>query len=92
MPRHCLTLDLQNDPADLPRLLDKLGEGYDAVMGLRARRHDHFVVRKLPSWAGNWLIPRVFSGRDESRRTLRLRRSVGSVLELPIFIRRRGAR
>src|SRR5437868_6282527 len=32
--------DLQNDPADIPRLLDKLAEGYDAVMGLRARRRD----------------------------------------------------
>lgn len=51
--------DLQNDPADIPRLLDKLAEGYDAVMGLRARRQDHFVVRKLPSWAANWLIRKV---------------------------------
>jgi glycosyltransferase involved in cell wall biosynthesis len=51
--------DLQNDPADIPRLLDKLGEGYDAVMGLRANRHDNFVVRKLPSWAANWLIRKV---------------------------------
>jgi glycosyltransferase involved in cell wall biosynthesis len=51
--------DLQNDPADLPRLLDKLGEGYDAVMGLRAKRQDHFVIRKLPSWMGNWLIRKV---------------------------------
>src|SRR5947209_525578 len=42
--------DLQNDPADIPRLLDKLAEGHDAVMGLRANRHDHFVLRKLPSW------------------------------------------
>jgi glycosyltransferase involved in cell wall biosynthesis len=48
--------DLQNDPADIPRLLAKLAEGYDAVMGLRARRKDSFVIRKLPSWVANWLI------------------------------------
>src|SRR5438270_4285218 len=51
--------DLQNDPADIGRLLDKLAEGYDAVLGLRANRQDHFLVRKLPSWIGNWLIRKV---------------------------------
>jgi glycosyltransferase involved in cell wall biosynthesis len=51
--------DLQNDPADLPRLLEKLGEGYDAVMGLREKRQDNFVIRKLPSWTANWLIRKV---------------------------------
>jgi glycosyltransferase involved in cell wall biosynthesis len=51
--------DLQNDPADLPRLLEKLGEGYDAVMGLREKRQDNFVIRKLPSWMANWLIRKV---------------------------------
>jgi glycosyltransferase involved in cell wall biosynthesis len=51
--------DLQNDPADIPRLLTKLAEGYDAVLGLRANRQDDFLVRQVPSWAGNWLIRRV---------------------------------
>ncbi|HEY7309705.1 MAG TPA: glycosyltransferase family 2 protein [Gemmataceae bacterium] len=51
--------DLQNDPADIPMLLDKLDEGHDAVFGLRANRQDHFLVRKLPSFLGNWLIRRV---------------------------------
>jgi glycosyltransferase involved in cell wall biosynthesis len=51
--------DLQNDPADIPMLLDKLHEGYDAVFGLRANRQDHFLIRKLPSWAANWLIRKV---------------------------------
>jgi glycosyltransferase involved in cell wall biosynthesis len=51
--------DLQNDPADIPHLLDKLAEGYDAVMGLRVQRQDNFLVRKLPSLAGNWLIRKV---------------------------------
>jgi len=51
--------DLQNDPADIPMLLDKLDEGHDAVFGLRANRQDHFLIRKLPSFLGNWLIRRV---------------------------------
>jgi glycosyltransferase involved in cell wall biosynthesis len=51
--------DLQNDPADIPRLLDKLNEGYDAVLGLRAERQDHILWRKLPSLLGNWLIRKV---------------------------------
>ena len=51
--------DLQNDPADIPMLLDKLDEGHDAVFGLRAHRRDHFLIRKLPSFFGNWLIRRV---------------------------------
>ncbi len=51
--------DLQNDPADIPSLLDKLAEGYDAVLGQRANRQDNFLVRKLPSLAANWLIRKV---------------------------------
>ena len=52
--------DLQNDPADIPMLLDTLRQGnYDAVFGLRAKRQDNFVIRKLPSWAANWLIRKV---------------------------------
>ena len=51
--------DLQNDPADIPILLDKLAEGYDAVLGLRARRQDNLLIRKVPSLLGNWLIRQV---------------------------------
>jgi glycosyltransferase involved in cell wall biosynthesis len=51
--------DLQNDPADIPVLLDKLAEGYDAVLGLRAKRQDHWLIRKVPSLLGNWLIRTV---------------------------------
>ena len=51
--------DLQNDPADIPVLLEKLGEGYDAVLGLRARRRDKLLLRKIPSLLGNWLIRKV---------------------------------
>lgn len=51
--------DLQNDPQDIPRLLAKLREGYDAVFGLRARRQDNFLIRKIPSLLANWLIRKV---------------------------------
>jgi glycosyltransferase involved in cell wall biosynthesis len=51
--------DLQNDPADIPKLLEKLNEGYDAVLGLRANRQDHLFIRKVPSWLANWLIRKV---------------------------------
>jgi glycosyltransferase involved in cell wall biosynthesis len=44
-----LDADLQNDPADIPVLLDKLEEGYDLVHGWRKNRQDAFVNRKLPS-------------------------------------------
>ena len=51
--------DLQNDPADIPRLLEKLAEGFDAVLGQRANRQDHVLIRKIPSLMGNWLIRKV---------------------------------
>ena len=51
--------DLQNDPIDIPVLLSKLAEGYDAVLGLRARRQDKLLLRKIPSFFGNWLIRKV---------------------------------
>jgi hypothetical protein len=51
--------DLQNDPADIPRLIEKLVEGYDAVLGQRTNRQDHFLIRKLPSLIANWLIRKV---------------------------------
>jgi glycosyltransferase involved in cell wall biosynthesis len=48
--------DLQNDPADIRRLLDKLEEGYDLVSGWRRKRQDAFIHRTLPSRIANWLI------------------------------------
>jgi glycosyltransferase involved in cell wall biosynthesis len=50
--------DLQNDPADIGRMLDMLEEGYDVVSGWRRDRKDN-VVRRLPSKLANWLIGRV---------------------------------
>ena len=50
--------DLQNDPADIPKLLDKLGEGFDVVSGWRADRKEG-LDRRLPSRIANWLISKV---------------------------------
>lgn len=54
-----LDADLQNDPADIPMLVDKLEEGYDVVSGWRKVRHDHAVTRLLPSKIANWIIGRI---------------------------------
>ena len=54
-----LDADLQNDPADIPLLLDKLAEGYDLVSGWRQKRQDAALTRLLPSKIANWLIGRV---------------------------------
>lgn len=51
--------DLQNDPADIPMLLDKLEEGYDVCSGWRKNRQDHSLRRNLPSRIANWIISRV---------------------------------
>jgi glycosyltransferase involved in cell wall biosynthesis len=48
--------DLQNDPADIIRLLNKLDEGYDVVSGWRKNRKDKMITRKLPSMLANRLI------------------------------------
>ena len=76
--------DLQNDPADIPRLLDKLAEGYDAVLGLRANRQDHLFVRKIPSLLGNWLIRQVtgVSIKDMGCTLRAMRRDLAEALPL----------
>lgn len=51
--------DLQNDPADVPMMLEKLESGYDLVVGWRMKRQDKFLSRKLPSKMANWLIGKV---------------------------------
>ncbi len=52
--------DLQNDPADIPRMLEKLEkEGLDVVTGVRAKRKDGFILRKIPSKIANYLIRRI---------------------------------
>lgn len=47
--------DLQNDPADIPMMLEKIDEGYDVVSGWRVNRQDTFT-RRLPSQMANWMI------------------------------------
>jgi glycosyltransferase involved in cell wall biosynthesis len=56
-----LDADLQNDPGDIPRLVERLGEDYDVVSGWRRRRNDPWLTRRLPSQIANTLI-RVVSG------------------------------
>jgi len=51
--------DLQNDPADIPKMIEKLNEGYDVVSGWRKKRHDRALTRLLPSKVANWLISRI---------------------------------
>lgn len=51
-----LDADMQNDPADIPMLLDKLDEGFDLVSGWRKYRKDTYITRTLPSSMANRLI------------------------------------
>jgi len=53
--------DGQNDPNDIPRLLEKIEEGYDLVNGWRKKRKDPLFSRKIPSRIANYLIGR-FTG------------------------------
>jgi glycosyltransferase involved in cell wall biosynthesis len=55
--------DLQNDPADIRRLLEKLDEGYDVVSGWRKDRKDRWLTRRLPSRLANTLVAKL-SGVD----------------------------
>jgi glycosyltransferase involved in cell wall biosynthesis len=51
--------DLQNDPDDIPMLLQKLEEGYDIVVGWRHNRQDKLITRKIPSRVANWIIGKI---------------------------------
>jgi len=51
--------DMQNDPADIPKMLGKIEEGYDVVSGWRKNRRDTFMTRTLPSRIANWLISTI---------------------------------
>ncbi len=51
--------DLQNDPADIPKMVAKLEEGFDVVSGWRKTRYDNAVTRRLPSKIANWLISTI---------------------------------
>lgn len=55
--------DLQNDPADIGRLVEKLEQGFDVVCGWRRHRQDRAVTRLLPSRIANFMISRVTGAR-----------------------------
>jgi glycosyltransferase involved in cell wall biosynthesis len=94
--------DLQNDPLDIPTLVQKLDEGYDLVHGWRKQRQDTLVTRKIPSRIANWLIARVtrFPIHDLGCTLKAIRREIAVELELygemhrfiPILAHQRGAR
>ena len=56
--------DLQNDPADIPRLMEKMGQGYDMVNGYRKNRKDNFFTRIIPSRIANWIINFLIAGTN----------------------------
>lgn len=51
--------DLQNDPADLPLLIEMINSGYDIVVGWRHNRQDKLITRKIPSKIANWIIAKI---------------------------------
>jgi|SRR5579872_1540354 len=55
--------DGQNDPADIPLLLEKMNEGFDVVSGWRKMRDDAALTRRLPSVIANFLISRILRVR-----------------------------
>ena len=51
--------DLQHDPAEIPKFLERIEEGYDLVSGWRVSRQDHWLTRQLPSRAANWMMAKL---------------------------------
>lgn len=94
--------DLQNDPKDIPNMLEQLESGYDLVHGWRKDRHDTLITRKIPSRIANWLISRTtrFPIHDLGCTLKAMRREIAEELELygemhrfiPILAYGRGAR
>lgn len=76
--------DLQNDPADIPMMLDHLDEGYDLIHGWRRDRKDKLISRKIPSRVANWLISKVtgFPINDLGCTLKAMRAEVANELEL----------
>jgi glycosyltransferase involved in cell wall biosynthesis len=54
-----LDADLQNDPKDIPKLLEQIDQGYDVASGWRVDRKDTFLTRTIPSRIANWIISKV---------------------------------
>ena len=55
--------DLQHDPEEIPRFLEKIEEGFDLVSGWRYARRDHWLMRQVPSRVANWMMAKL-SGID----------------------------
>lgn len=97
-----LDADLQNDPADIPLMLETLRGGYDLVHGWRKNRQDPWLTRKLPSRIANRMISWVtrFPIHDLGCTLKAIRKELADELELcgemhrfiPILAHRRGAR
>src|SRR5258708_37176154 len=51
--------DLQHDPGEIPRFLEKMEEGYDLVSGWRRERRDHWLMRRIPSRVANWMMAKL---------------------------------
>ena len=51
--------DLQHDPEEIPRFLEKIEEGYDLVSGWRHARRDHWLMRQFPSRVANWMMAKL---------------------------------
>jgi glycosyltransferase involved in cell wall biosynthesis len=102
--KYLVTLDgdLQNEPADIPKMLAQLEQGYDLVHGWRKNRQDTLLTRKIPSRIANWLISKVtrFPIHDLGCTLKAMRREIADELELygemhrfiPILAHWRGAR
>lgn len=94
--------DLQNEPSDIPKMLQQLEAGYDLVHGWRKERHDKLLTRKIPSRIANWLISRVtkFPIHDLGCTLKAMRKETAEELELygemhrfiPILAHWRGAK
>lgn len=94
--------DLQNDPTDIPAMLDKIDEGYDLIHGWRKNRQDAFINRKLPSKIANKIISKTtgFPIHDLGCTLKAIRSEIAKELELygemhrfiPILAHRQGAK
>ena len=51
--------DLQHDPAEIPKFIEKIQEGYDIVSGWRVQRTDRWLTRQLPSWMANRIMAKL---------------------------------
>jgi len=78
--------DLQNDPRDIERLLARINDGYDIVVGWRYERQDKLLLRRIPSGIANWLIGKITGVRvHDSGCSLKAFRA-SLIRELPLYV------